>query len=215
MQYPGLPSQHKAKGTPEQAVPVGRAAMAQAEQSLLARRRSERAAFYWVLPENTPGTSLHSPGTSQSKAQRWGAIQQLLIFSVDIRCNTKHLRAWVWPPTVRKGADRLKWLPLAEQTECSFLKLSSCPDLCVFQVFPETQSFCPPHTVELIPLSMGIQTCLCSAIRKGLQILGRKKNPQEENWLCFSAKKSGGKKRKKSRQEVSFFLFLFLSCVQY
>lgn len=46
MQYPGLPSQHKAKGTPEQVVPVGRAAMAQAEQSLLARRRSERAAFY-------------------------------------------------------------------------------------------------------------------------------------------------------------------------
>lgn len=113
-------------------------------------------------------------------------------FSTDVRCNTKYFRTWVWPPLAKKGADSFKWLPWAKQTKSSIL---SCPDLCIFQVFPEEQRAFAHHTHTDGP-QHGKCVPACAQIQGKVYKYQGKKKIQENRFLAKIWK------RKKKRQEV-------------
>lgn len=146
----------------------------------------------------------HFPG----QGQRSEASLQLLICSGAIRCNTKHLRAWVWPPWLKRSWE-LQVAAAGWAGRELFAEPQQLPWPVLFKTFWDAESFCPPHTVELTPLSMGSTNLPELSHRERSTNTRETKKPQQENWLCFSAKKKSGGKGEKNRQEVSFCLFPF------
>lgn len=152
---------------------------------------------------NGQGTKL-SP-TCQGEAQRAGTIQQLLI-SVDIRCNRKH-RELEWDhPWLKKeltASSGCHWLSRQRALSSSSAAALTCvlfePLLRCWEFLPTTHSGADAPQHGKYKLSHKERPADTRETKKA----------QQENWLCFSAKKSEGKRREKKIDRKSLFSFFF------
>lgn len=149
----------------------------------------------------------HFPG----QGQRSEASLQLLICSGAIRCNTKHLRAWVWPPWLKRSWE-LQVAAAGWAGRELFAEPQQLPWPVLFKTFWDAESFCPPHTVELTPLSMGSTNLPELSHRERSTNTRETKNHNKRTGFAFLLKKNQGEKEKKIDRKSLFAFFLFKMC---